>query len=114
MVNRGRDRRSATEYERAIVGAMLFSDEIVDRANAVLKEQDFKTERYRVVFNAIRALRAARQVIVPETLRLFLIRMGQYQQAGRLPGMEEVIGYANTEAPIEYYAKAIKDELREP
>lgn len=93
---------------------MLFSDEIVDRANAVLKEQDFKTERYRVVFNAIRALRAARQVIVPETLRLFLIRMGQYQQAGGLPGMEEVIGYANTDAPIEYYAKAIKEELREP
>ena len=104
----GPDRRR--DAARAVLGAMLVDPEAAATAIRILKDEDFQVIQHRTIFHAIRALRAAAQVINVVTVCEFLRKMGELKIVGGPNSVSDLIGYASDHSPIEYYAKTIRDE----
>ncbi|CAG0937851.1 Replicative DNA helicase [Candidatus Brocadiaceae bacterium] len=105
---------SASDIERAVLGAMLIDNTSVDVALHLLNDQSFYVPAHAHIFRAMQAVEAASQPIDFITVRNELQRMGTENEAGGAAYLMELTQDVSTAANIEAHCRIVleKEMLR--
>ena len=72
----------SADAERAVLGAILLDNDILDQAAEMLKSEDFYVEGHRRIFSTMLGLATASRAIDSLTLREELERSGSLEMVG--------------------------------
>ena len=102
---------SAPEAEAALLGTMLVYEGASRTAiEEGLSEDDFYSERCRLIFRAMEALSAAGITVDPTSVRNRLQEQGNYEKIGGNPTLTELMEAAVTSANTKAYVGILKDK----
>ena len=93
---------------------MLCSVEVCKAGIRLFDEKDFKVPGHLVVFQSLRTLSASGQPIDCVTVREFLRKQGSLDLVGGSGAVAELIQFGSDIAPLEYYAKRLKEAFDRP
>jgi replicative DNA helicase len=96
------------DAEKAILGAILLNNDLIDQASDLLDGPDLFLKSHRRIFDAMLALKASQNPIELVTLRALLTDKGQFDSVGGATYISSLIdGVARTDT-IEHYARIVK------
>jgi len=96
------------DSEMAVIGAILLDPEACDTASEQLTAGDFFEERHRLIFDAVRLLRATDRPVDLITVTGQLKADGSLSRAGGAQYLAELIDYVPTSANIAYYSGRVR------
>jgi len=97
------------EAEQATLGAMLIERAAIEKAQAILKPDDFYREAHQIIFEAATGLSERGEPVDLTTLAADLESRGQLEQAGGRPYLASIFDAVSTAGHIEYYAKIVEE-----
>lgn len=100
----------SAEAERAILGAILLDNGIVNQAIELLQTEDFYVGAHRRIFQTMIALSERGSEINPILVGEELRREGYLEQAGGITGVAELTYGLPHFSNIAHYAKVVKDK----
>ncbi len=111
LTNPGTDEKipSSLDAEQAILGAVLFDNEIFYRAAAFLKSEHFYDPVHRIIFDAINDLVSSGRLASPVALDTYLASSSGYIEAGGKKYLEQLAANVPSTAGAVDYARIIFD-----
>jgi replicative DNA helicase len=105
---------AALEAERAVLGAVLLTPELVDDAAAILHPRQFYSDGHRAIFEALLSLTAERRPIDPVTLTEQLRSDGTLALLGEYPGsyVSELMNAVPRLDNVRQYAETVRAKAR--
>lgn len=98
------------EAEQAILGSIIFDNNILTSVSGILKEETFHEESHRLIYKAIMELSNLNipfdEIIIGEKLEAW----GKLQDVGGYAYLAELVDCAPTSGNIVYYAKIIEED----
>jgi replicative DNA helicase len=98
------------EAERAVLGAMLRDNEMIDAVAQIVREEDFYADCNRRVFRGIMELRDKAQPADLVTIADWLHAKGFVADIGGYTYLDDLLDAAPTAANAEYYARIVLDK----
>jgi hypothetical protein len=100
----------APEAEINVLGALLIdSAAAASKVLAIIGENDFTTERHRLLFHAAAALHRGGSVADPALMMDYLAGRDELERAGGLAYISELLDAVPTAANVEHYARVIAE-----
>ena len=100
----------STEAERAVLGAILLDNDILDQAAEMLKSDDFYVEGHRTVFSTMLALATSSKAIDSLTLREELQRSDSLEAVGGVVYIASLLDGVPRISNVEHYANIIREK----
>ena len=100
----------STEAERAVLGAILLDNDILDQAAEMLKSDDFYVEGHRTVFTTMLALATSSKAIDSLTLREELQRSDSLEAVGGVVYIASLLDGVPRVSNVEHYANIIREK----
>lgn len=97
------------DAERAVLGAMMISEEVIPELADLLAPADFYHPENRAVYTAIRELFGNHRAVDVVTVKAELERMGELEAVGGLEALAEMAADVPAAAGARDYARTIKD-----
>jgi replicative DNA helicase len=101
---------SNLDAERSVLGAILIENAAINRAQEILKEQDFYREPHRKLFKAMSGLSEKSTAIDPVTVKDELSRSGDLESIGGPAYIASLVDDVPRSANVEYYARIVKEK----
>lgn len=95
------------EAERSVLGSMLMDEEAIETASEMLKEEDFYSHQYGVLFQAMVEMHASGTAVDPVTLQSRLQEMNLPPEASSNELLAGLIAEVPTSANIKSYAQIV-------
>ncbi len=105
----GRVPPHSEDVEKALIGALLLSDDAVDQAIELLRPADFYKNAHQSIFSAVIQLRNGDTAVDIISLTEMLRTMDSLDQAGGPSYIASLTTDLPTAANVEYYAKIIRN-----
>lgn len=96
------------DAERSVLGAIIINNNAFDRVNGILSKGDFFKDSHRAIYEAMRQMAELRHEIDPLTLKEFLIKHAQLDQAGGVAYISALMDVVPDVANVERYAHIVK------
>ncbi len=100
----------SAEAERAVLGAILLDNDILDQAAEMLKADDFYTEGHRTIFATMLGLSTASKAIDSLTLREELNRSDSLERVGGVVYIASLLDGVPRVSNVEHYANIIREK----
>ena len=100
----------STEAERAVLGAILLDNDILDQAAEMLKSDDFYVEGHRTIYSTMFALATASKAIDSLTLREELQRSDSLEAIGGVVYIASLLDGVPRVSNVEHYANIIREK----
>lgn len=110
LLTLGRIPPQAKDMEQAVLGALLLEKNALHRVTDLLKVEMFYEERHKVIFDAILGLFQNSDPIDILTVKDFLRKKGQLEQAGGAYYLAELTSRVASAANIEYHSRVIAEK----
>lgn len=110
LVPLGRIPPQAKDMEQAVLGALLLEKNALHRVTDLLKVEMFYEERHKIIFEAILGLFQNSDPIDILTVKDFLRKKGQLEQAGGAYYLAELTSRVASAANIEYHSRVIAEK----
>lgn len=98
-----------TEAEQAVLGSLIYRNDLVTEIKAKLNVSDFCQKEHRPIYEAMLSLSESGIPIDEVTIADYLIEKGSLNLAGGRPYLAELIDYVPSSGNAVYYAKIVKD-----
>ena len=98
------------EAERSVLGAILVENAAINRAQEILKEDDFYRDQHRKIFKVMNDLSEKTSAIDPVTVKEELSRAGQLDSVGGPAYIASLLDGVPRSANVEYYARIVKEK----
>ena len=98
------------DAERSVLGAILVENAAINRAQEILKEDDFYREPHRKLFKVMSGLSEKSSAIDAVTVKDELRRRGDLETVGGPAYIASLLDDVPRSANIEYYAKIVKEK----
>ena len=98
------------DAERSVLGAILVENAAINRAQEILKEEDFYREPHRKLFKVMSGLSEKSSAIDPVTVKDELLRRGDLDSVGGPAYIAALLDDVPRSANVEYYAKIVKEK----
>lgn len=98
------------EAEEAVLGGILLDNRALDRANEILRADDFYRESHRRIFRALNDLDERHERADLITLTECLRRRGELESVGGAAQVAELLERTATAANVELYARIVKEK----
>ncbi|HEU4401112.1 MAG TPA: replicative DNA helicase [Candidatus Polarisedimenticolia bacterium] len=98
------------EAERSVLGAILIENTAINRAQEILKEDDFYREPHRKIFKVMSDLSEKATAIDAVTVKEELTRSGELEAVGGPAYIASLVDGVPRSANVEYYARIVKDK----
>lgn len=95
------------EAERSVLGSMLMDEEAIETASEMIKEEDFYSRQYGVLFQAMVDMHASGTAVDPVTLQSRLQEMNLPPEASSNELLAGLIAEVPTSANIKSYAEIV-------
>lgn len=102
----------APEAEVAVLGAALDDAEAAARLLELLREDDFYSQRHRLIYRAIARLVERGIVVDPVTVSEELQALGALDQAGGMPYLADLLEAVPTAANLDHHARIVADRAQ--
>lgn len=96
--------------EKAVLGSVFIAPDKLLTAAELVQPSDFYYPANQTIFKAMLELADKGQAIDPLTIRNFLDSRGEFEPAGGMSYLTELVTAVPTSANIEYYAKNVADK----
>lgn len=96
--------------ERAVLGGMLLSQDVIDDVLGIVQERDFFRPAYQIVFAAVAAMREAGDPVDAVTVAAELTRRGDIGRMGGAPELHTLIAAVPTASNAPYYARIVREQ----
>src|SRR2546428_13610126 len=96
------------EAERSVLGAILIENTAINRAQEILKEEDFYREPHRKIFKVMTDLSEKTTAIDPVTVKEELSRAGDLEAVGGPAYIAPLVDGGPRSANVRYYARLVK------
>ena len=100
----------SVEAERSVLGAILIENHAINRAQEILKEEDFYREPHRRLFKIMSDLSEKATAIDPVTVKDELARNGELEAVGGPAYIASLLDGVPRSANVEYYARIVKEK----
>lgn len=110
LLTLGRIPPQAKDMEQAVLGALLLEKNALHRVTDLLKVEMFYEERHKVIFDAVLGLFQNSDPIDILTVKDFLRKKGQLEQAGGAYYLAELTSRVASAANIEYHSRVIAEK----
>jgi len=100
----------SVEAERSVLGAILIENHAINRAQEILKEEDFYREPHRRLFKIMSDLSEKATAIDPVTVKEELARSGELEAVGGPAYIASLLDGVPRSANVEYYARIVKEK----
>src|SRR5438093_3419843 len=100
----------SVEAERSVLGAILIENTAINRAQEILREEDFYREPHRKIFKVMTDLSEKTTAIDPVTVKDELSRAGDLEAVGGPAYIASLLDGVPRSANVEYYARIVKDK----
>src|SRR5712692_2297469 len=100
----------SVEAERSVLGAILIENHAINRAQGILREDDFYREPHRKIFKVMAGLSEKATAIDPVTLKDELNRSGDLEAVGGPAYIASLVDGVPRSANVEYYARIVKEK----
>src|SRR3989442_3425198 len=100
----------SVEAERSVLGAILIENTAINRAQEILKEDDFYREPHRKIFKVMADLSEKTTAIDPVTVKEELSRAGVLDAVGGPAYIASLLDGVPRSANVEYYARIVKEK----
>ena len=100
----------SADAERAVLGAILLDNDILDQAAEMLKSEDFYVEGHRRIFSTMLGLATASRAIDSLTLREELQRSGSLEMVGGVVYIASLLDGVPRVSNVEHYASIIREK----
>ena len=100
----------SVEAERSVLGAILIENSAINRAQEILKEEDFYRDQHRKIFKVMNHLSDRTSAIDPVTVKEELSRSGELDSVGGPAYIASLLDGVPRSANIEYYARIVKEK----
>jgi replicative DNA helicase len=97
------------EAEQAVLGAMLIDQDAALKAAQLLSDTAFYRDGHRRMFRAMLVLLEKGDVVDPLMLRDTLQRRGDFEAAGGMDYLAELLDVVPTAANVEYHCRIVRD-----
>ncbi|HXH29131.1 MAG TPA: replicative DNA helicase [Candidatus Polarisedimenticolia bacterium] len=98
------------DAERSVLGSILIENSAINRAQEILKEQDFYREPHRKIFKAMSDLSEKASAIDAVTVKEALSRAGDLESIGGAAYLASLLDGVPQSANIEHYARIVKEK----
>jgi replicative DNA helicase len=98
------------DAERSVLGAILIENHAINRAQEILKHEDFYREPHRKIFRVMSDLSERSTAIDPVTLKEELTRSGELDAVGGPAYIASLVDGVPRSANVEYYARIVKEK----
>jgi len=98
------------DAERSVLGAILVENAAINRAQEILKEDDFYREPHRKLFKVMSGLSEKSSAIDAVTVKDELLRRGDLDAVGGPAFIASLLDDVPRSANVEYYAKIVKEK----
>jgi len=98
------------EAERSVLGAILVENAAINRAQEILKEEDFYRDQHRKIFKVMNDLSEKTSAIDPVTVKEELSRAGELDSVGGPAYIASLLDGVPRSANVEYYARIVKEK----
>jgi replicative DNA helicase len=98
------------DAERSVLGAILIENHAINRAQEILKHEDFYREPHRRIFRVMSDLSERSTAIDPVTLKEELTRSGELDAVGGPAYIASLVDGVPRSANVEYYARIVKEK----
>jgi replicative DNA helicase len=98
------------DAERSVLGSILIENSAINRAQEILKEQDFYREPHRKIFKVMSDLSEKSSAIDPVTVKEALSRSGDLEAIGGPAYLASLLDGVPQSANIEHYARIVKEK----
>jgi replicative DNA helicase len=100
----------SVEAERSVLGAILIENTAINRAQEILREEDFYREPHRKIFKVMTDLSEKTTAIDPVTVKDELSRSGDLEAVGGPAYIASLVDGVPRSANVEYYARIVKEK----
>ena len=105
-----KDVPQSVEAERSVLGAILIENTAINRAQEILREEDFYREPHRKIFKVMTDLSERTTAIDPVTVKEELSRAGNLEAVGGPAYIASLVDGVPRSANVEYYARIVKEK----
>jgi replicative DNA helicase len=98
------------DAERSVLGAILIENAALNRAQEILKEEDFYREPHRKIFKVMADLSERTTAIDAVTLKEELLRSGDLEAVGGPAYLAALLDGVPRSANVEHYARIVKEK----
>ena len=98
------------EAERAVLGAVLIDNQMLNRVVPILASDDFYRESHRRIFRAMEQMSMVSRIIDLVTLQDTLGSMGDLEMSGGLPYIASLIDGVPKSVNAEHHARIVKEK----
>ena len=98
------------DAERSVLGAILVENAAINRAQEILREDDFCREPHRKLFKVMSGLSEKSSAIDVVTVKDELMRSGDLEAVGGPAYIASLVDDVPRSANVEYYAKIVKEK----
>ncbi len=100
----------SVDAERSVLGAILVENHAINRAQEILKQDDFYREPHRKIFKVMSNLSERATAIDPVTLKEELTKSGELEAVGGPAYIASLVDGVPRSANVEYYARIVKEK----
>jgi len=100
----------SVEAERSVLGAILIENTAINRAQEILREEDFYREPHRKIFKVMTDLSEKTTAIDAVTVKDELSRAGDLEAVGGPAYIASLVDGVPRSANVEYYARIVKEK----
>src|SRR5262245_33460083 len=105
-----KDVPQSVEAERSVLGAILIENSAINRAQEILREEDFYREPHRKIFRVMTDLSERTTAIDPVTVKEELTRSGDLDAIGGPAYIASLLDGVPRSANVEHYARIVKEK----
>jgi len=105
-----KDVPQSVEAERSVLGAILIENTAINRAQEILRQEDFYREPHRKIFKVMTDLSERTTAIDPVTVKEELSRAGDLEAVGGPAYIASLVDGVPRSANVEYYARIVKEK----
>jgi replicative DNA helicase len=105
-----KDVPQSVEAERSVLGAILIENTAINRAQEILRQEDFYREPHRKIFKVMADLSERTTAIDPVTVKEELSRAGDLEAVGGPAYIASLVDGVPRSANVEYYARIVKEK----
>ncbi len=98
------------DAERSVLGAILVENAAINRAQEILREDDFYREPHRTLFKVMSSLSEKSSAIDAVTVKDELMRSGELEAVGGPAYIASLLDDVPRSANVEYYARIVKEK----
>jgi len=98
------------DAERSVLGAILIENSAINRAQEILKENDFYRDPHRKIFKVMSSLSERATAIDPVTVKEELTRSGELEAVGGPAYIASLLDGVPHSSNVEHYAKIVKEK----